>query len=591
LAKTVAQPSPPSAVRVADSRSRVRRVRAWTAAAVAALGLANLLSAVTPPLEWRLRLVRELLPTAVLGPLHGLTAFLSVGLVLLARGLRRGNRLAYSCTVAILVAAALLNLFKALDYEEAALDLLVAGMCLGLAGYFDTSTDLPSLSSGLAAVAATAGVAEAGAIAAITLDYSLNRMRHHKRPAVPFQEAARASLERFLGLRVTPLPPMLDRFLTPALEGVTAACLLAVAFLVARPALLRTKRHPQHFARAQSLVFLHPNDSLDYFALRDDKSLFFAESGFVSYAVFNGVCVVSPDPVVEPGREDTILSAFLEHADRMGWPVVVLAAGARWVPIYRAHDLSVAYIGDEALVDVTAFDLAGKRHKSLRQACSRVRRYGYRAEIMPAHCVPGHLRRQVAALVERGRRGEGERGFSMTLSRFFDERDTGLVIALVHDPDGGLAAFAQFVPAPAWRGYSLDVMRRDKEGSHPNGVVDFLLVSTIERLREAGCDFLSLNFAAFRRYVAPEDGRPALRLAAAALRRLSESAQIESLYRFNSKYDPLWVPRYVAYQSLVDLPAGSLAVARAESLTDLPVVGAFLKRNCAEAPLGASLGP
>ena len=45
----------------------------------------------------------------------------------------------------------------------------------------------------------------------------------------------------------------------------------------------------------------------------------------------------------------------------------------------------------------------------------------------------------------------------MTLSRMFDERDTGLLLAVCLDPDGMPVAFNQYVPASHVNGYSLDL--------------------------------------------------------------------------------------------------------------------------------------
>ncbi len=42
----------------------------------------------------------------------------------------------------------------------------------------------------------------------------------------------------------------------------------------------------------------------------------------------------------------------------------------------------------------------------------------------------------------------------------------------------------QFVPTPALRGFSLDLMRRDP-GEHPNGLLDYALCETIEHLASA----------------------------------------------------------------------------------------------------------
>lgn len=88
---------------------------------------------------------------------------------------------------------------------------------------------------------------------------------------------------------------------------------------------------------------------------------------------------------------------------------------------------------------------------------------------------------------------------------------------------------------------------------------------------------MSLNFAAMRAYVSGErDDRLAGRALGHVLRRLSRSMQVESLWRFNAKYDPDWTARHLAFGSLMHLPAIALAIGRAESLCDVPLVGRYL---------------
>ena len=52
--------------------------------------------------------------------------------------------------------------------------------------------------------------------------------------------------------------------------------------------------------------------------------------------------------------------------------------------------------------------------------------------------------------------------------------------------------------------------------------------------------------------------------------------QIESLWRFNAKFDPRWLPRFVVWDSAEQSLAAALAIARAESIWELPVIGRFL---------------
>jgi lysylphosphatidylglycerol synthetase-like protein (DUF2156 family) len=119
-------------------------------------------------------------------------------------------------------------------------------------------------------------------------------------------------------------------------------------------------------------------------------------------------------------------------------------------------------------------------------------------------------------------------------------------------------------------------MRRT-DGPHPNGLLDFVVVSTIEELRQRELRGLGLNFATLRAVLAGEKGDGVgQRLERWLLRRLSDSMQIESLWRYNAKFRPTWKPRYAVYDGPEHMLPAALAVARAESFFELPLIGRFL---------------
>ena len=94
-----------------------------------------------------------------------------------------------------------------------------------------------------------------------------------------------------------------------------------------------------------------------------------------------------------------------------------------------------------------------------------------------------------------------------------------------------------------------------------------------------GVHRVSLNFAVFRA-VFEEGARigagPVLRLWRALLLIASRWFQLESLYRSNVKYNPQWLPRFLCYEDVRDLPKVGLASAAAEGF----VVGAEAARPC-----------
>ena len=128
---------------------------------------------------------------------------------------------------------------------------------------------------------------------------------------------------------------------------------------------------------------------------------------------------------------------------------------------------------------------------------NRIAKYGYEISFHDPSLMDPDLEEAVRAIMAKSRRGEVERGFSMTLGRIFDRRDQGLTARRrPHGPDGSPVAFCQFVPAPGINGVLARPHAPRTTGSSPNGLLDFILVRTIERHRaRAGDALLGLNFA------------------------------------------------------------------------------------------------
>jgi lysyl-tRNA synthetase class 2 len=560
--------------RVRDERTR--RAAAWAVAAVAVL---SLLSALTTPLRGRLAALLEALPVEVPQAAAATVVFVAAALLLLAWGLRRGRRLAWTATVLLLAATAVLHVLKGIDVEEALLAAAVAGWLLWHRDAFPTRPD--SRHVRVATVALLGGGLLVVAVSAVLVLLAGERGVGRGRGFAG--QTARAVAGRLVGDRVTPLPSTMP-LLAPALYAAGLSLLLFIGWLLVRPRLHRPPSPAEHLAdldRARRIVAEHGGDTLAYFALREDKSWYFTGDCVVAYAVRDGVCLVSPDPIGPPEQWAAAWTEFTAFADGHGWPVSVVGAGAGWLPVYRASGLRPVYLGDEAIVDCGTFTLDGRAMKGLRGAWNRVHRAGYTVRFYDPAALPDDLTAQLRALMTQSRHGDVERGFSMTLSRLFDPRDTGLLLAVAHGPDGRPGGFCHWIPAADISGWSLDVMRRGTSDDLPNGLTDFIVVETIQQLRAWGAWGLGLNFAVMRQVLAGERGseRYGGRLSdlqRRLLHRFSDSMQIESLWRFNEKYRPLWRPRYLVLSGLGNAAVQGIAVADAEGVAELPVIGRLL---------------
>jgi len=574
----------PPAPEVAADRVRVRRIRRLAAVSLFIAGAIDLLSAVTAPLRTHLHLIAQYLPVAVVQAAGALVAIAGIGMIMLSRGILRGQRCSWLVAVPLLTAALALHLVHAADVVTLLVCAAVLVLLVVQRDLFRAVSEPATLLGAFAILAIGGLIATLAGFIGVEV---AGNVHHHRLPGWP--NVLAGSAERLVGVQWVRFPATIDRFASRSLLAVGISLIVVALYLLTRPVVDRSlslgraavgRRAAE--LRARDIVRRHGTGTLDYFALRDDKQWFFHRDSLVAYAVFGGVCIVSPDPIGPFSERAHVWDAFRRYVDRHGWGLGVMGAGEEWLPTYQASGMRFVYIGDEAVVDPRVFSLEGGKMKGLRQAVNRVARYGYTVRFLdPAHLDP-HDAARMAELMAKSRRGEQERGFSMMLGRLFDPRDTDLLLTLVEGPDGEPVAMCQFVPSPAIGGYSLDLMRRDP-GEHPNGLLDFALCSTIAHLKERGMRGLSLNFAAMRSILEGDSGDGVTqRVERWAIRRLSGALQIETLWRFNSKYEPHWLPRYIVFDSAEQFVPVAVQIMRAESLTEIPVIGRLLTTGAAK---------
>jgi lysylphosphatidylglycerol synthetase-like protein (DUF2156 family) len=574
----------PPAPEVAADRIRVRRIRRLAAVSLFVAGAIDLLSAVTAPLRTHLHLIAQYLPVALVQAAGALVAIAGIGMIMLSRGILRGQRRSWVVAVLLLTATLALHLVHAADVVTLLVCAAVLVLLVVQRDLFRAVSEPATLVGAFAILAIGGLFATLGGFIGVEL---AGNVHHHPLPGWP--NVLAGSAERLVGVQWVKFPPTIDRFASRSLLAVGISLILVALYLLTRPVVDRSLSSGRAAVgrraaelRARDIVRRHGTGTLDYFALRDDKQWFFHRDSLVAYAVFGGVCLVSPDPIGPFSERAHVWDAFRRYVDRHGWGLGVMGAGEEWLPTYQASGMRFLYIGDEAVVDPRTFSLEGGKMKGLRQAVNRVARYGYTVRFLdPAHLDP-HDAAHMAELMAKSRRGEQERGFSMMLGRLFDPRDADLLLTLVEGPDGDPVAMCQFVPSPAIGGYSLDLMRRDP-GDHPNGLLDFALCSTIAHLKERQMSGLSLNFAAMRSILEGDSGDGVTqRVERWAIRRLSGVLQIETLWRFNSKYEPHWLPRYIVFDSAEQFVPVAVQIMRAESLTEVPVIGRLLTTGVAK---------
>lgn len=522
--------------------------------------------------SWRLHLhgLTEMLPGALSDAAAAATVVSGIFLIVLGHSLKRRKRRAWRAAVGLLALSVVLHAIKT-EPASAVISLVGLGLLLRYRAQFRALGDPTTRWRAVRAFVVLLVVS----VLAGGLVIWLNR-----RDIVGgFPGLGEFVQELGLGMVGAngPLTFTQDRaadIVGSLLLGLGLMTLLTPVYLALRPAEPVPSLTADDEARLRALVDRH-GDSLAYFNTRRDKSVIWSSSGkaAIAYRVVSGVMLASGDPVGDPEAWPGAMHAFLAEADAHAWTPAVLGcsehAGTIWV---RETGYTALELGDEAVVDASAFTLEGRPMRNVRQMVGRVARAGYAVDVCRVRDVTAAVRDRAMADASAWRSSATERGFSMALGRLLDEGDPECVFVAARQ-DGVVRAFLQFVP---WGpdGMSLDVMRRDS--SADAGVNELMITEALAAAPGLGVQRVSLNFAAFRS-VLERGGKlgagPVLKSWRRVLLFASRWLQIESLYRFNAKFQPQWQPRFLVYPSGSDLPRVGLAALEAEAFLTWPTLG------------------
>ena len=539
-----------------------RRLPAFAALAAAIVGLVNIASALSPNVRWRGHLLLQFEPVEAIRLFHALAFPAGAALLLVAPYLAKRRRRAWEIAVALMLLLGLFDLLKGLDFEETIITWAAAAILLLGRKEFRVRHDPITLRSAIWRVpflGLTGLAAAAVATWAAQGHPSLHTVAVQTADLLQWQQGPIHYHHHFgwipLGVHLLEI-----------------GTLLAIAYVIFRP-LTAPRALPSPAARevASDLVRAHGADTLAFFKLRADEHYLFSEDrrAFVGYTIENGVMLLSGDPVGPPDAFPGLLAQARGFAEARGLKLGALGASESLRRLYEQLGLRTIYLGDEAIVELDRFSLEGRPIRKVRQSVTRLGKAGYEAVLCELGALDPGVLEQVENVVERGRQGAPERGFSMAMESLQGQHDHETLLVIARDGEGAIRGVLHFVPCYGRPAVSLSFMRRDPET--PNGLTEFLVVRAIELLRERGVEELSLNFAAFAKWMHSPSKRHE-RVLGKLIALGNPYFQIESLYRFNAKFFPRWESRFLVYEGAFGLPRAGIAALWAEGQLPKPAL-------------------
>jgi phosphatidylglycerol lysyltransferase len=511
------------------------------------LGFVNIFSVLTPPVASRMRLLREYLPLASIHASNWLTILIGLVLLVTAAFLLRGLKSAWWLALLFSVLSLFGHLSKALDYEEAALALVIIFVLLLTRQQYRIKSDSKFINIGIVTALATFLIALVfGAVGFYWLDV--------KNFGIDFswQQSIKYAFNNFLLITTDDLIPI-TRFgkeFIVSLKVLGSGAWIFLFYTLVKPLIQPVRSQSLYREKARFLLSQYGNSPVDHFKLDADKLLYLSnvEDGFIAYKIANGFAIVLDEPVCAENHKIALLAEFEQQCHRMGLKPAFYRIDEESLYYFKALKKKKLLIGQEAIMQLTDFSLEGRQNKSLRNGLNSLAKKGYLTEI---HTAP-----HTTVFIDELRQvsdewlqtfDKTEIGFSQGWfnSKTIREQD----ILAVHDENRKIIAFLNIIPDYAPDECTYDLIRKTEQA--PGGCMDALVIKLAGYGKAKGYSYLNLGLVPMSGIEYPEN--TAERIVKYAYEKIKRFRHYQGLREFKEKYASQWQNKYLIYDNDFDL--------------------------------------
>lgn len=279
--------------------------------------------------------------------------------------------------------------------------------------------------------------------------------------------------------------------------------------------------------------------------------IFFSKSrkGFLSYRISGHFAVVLEGPVASDKDEmSRCIEEFDKYCYQNGLNNIYYRVPAASLDVYTALNKKTMFIGQEAVVDLMAFSMAGNSKKSLRNALNKIKSSGYTTTVhMPP--VKDGVVQKLKLVSDEWLEDTRRKEIVFSQGMFdWDEIKNQEIITVENDEEK-FVAFLNIIPDHVKEETTYDLMRKTKDA--PNGVMDFIMIALFEHAKSRGYRYVNMGFAPIS--VANETKSFSEKTVKFAYNRIKALQQHKGIRDYKQKFDPEWNDRYLVYDQDYDL--------------------------------------
>ncbi|WP_066049372.1 phosphatidylglycerol lysyltransferase domain-containing protein [Robertmurraya korlensis] len=296
----------------------------------------------------------------------------------------------------------------------------------------------------------------------------------------------------------------------------------------------------------QVLSFLQENggNHASHLILLRDKELFWAvqQKVLIAYKKIANKLVVLGDPIGNEVYMSDAIKEFHEYCDQLGLTPVFYQISARFMHVYHETGFSFMKLGEEGIVNVKNFSLAGKQGAKLRTKFNKFARENFHFRVVSppySHSLLTELR----AISDEWLGDQKEKGFSVV--SFSEEYVSSFPVALLTNTEGQVVAFAT-LPTDYKDTVTIDLMRKTTSSSY--GTMDVLFIHIFQWVKEHGYEYCSLGMAPLANVGKSKYSITCEKLIRYIFLHGNALYKFKGLQEFKGKFTSSWEPKYLAYK-------------------------------------------
>lgn len=545
---------------VRRSASAEKWLRRVLAGALLVNAIILLASAATPAVHDRLHAMEQWMPVGVFEASHGIAVIAATWMLFLLRGVLRGYRSAAIIVAGLLLTSAISHTLKGGDWEEATACVVLLVLLLGAMHSFHRKGRVP-IGWELAIAAACGSVAffvVVGLAAFEKVPYTADLWTRFG----PKAEASRM------------------------LRGALLTGLVGVAFFIrqaVRPVKERVTPEPDEVDEAIKTIAGSEGTSSPLGVGVGDKGIWRADKGgLVVYQRAHDKMIVYADPVVPAGRETDFIRELLTYTEIEDFDLVFYEISDHWLGPLHEFGFSFFKLGEEAVVPIEGFTMAGGDWAGMRQIVRKAEKAGFSFRVCdPPH--PPELIEQAREVSDQWLVHKDVREMQFSLGYFSESYLQRFPIGGAFDAEGRLAAFVNLLATRTE--VSVDFMRF--KARLVDNLMDYCIGKSMLWAAETGHGRFSLGMAPLADVGVHRRSRPFERGARLIYQHAERIYNYRGLKAYKEKFHPVWEPRYLAFQGPWALADSLVTVMRLIRAVDRSSKARIAEARVAQAALPA----